>query len=117
MTTSEAPTGEHAPARDDFAASYYTTAHLGGDDDYSWENERWRDFFMSVADRAIALTNPTSVLDVGCATGMLVQAFLTHGVEAEGIDVSEYAVSHAHADVSSRLRGSRRRPGDATAAG
>ena len=104
MATSEAPTSEHAPGGDDFAASYYTTAHLGGDDDYSWENERWRDFFMSVADRAIALTNPSSVLDVGCATGMLVQAFVTHGVEAEGIDVSEYAVSHAHADVSGRLR-------------
>ena len=59
---------------------------------------------MSVADRAIALTNPSSVLDVGCATGMLVQAFVIHGVEAEGIDVSEYAVSHAHADVSGRLR-------------
>ena len=89
----DAPAAEHAPSRDDFAASYYTTAHLGGDDDYSSENERWRDFFMSVADRAIALTNPSSVLDVGCATGMLVQAFVTHGVEAEGIDVSEYAVS------------------------
>ena len=37
---------------------------------------------------------PQRVLDVGCARGELVSAWHNFGVEAYGVDVSDYAVSH-----------------------
>lgn len=43
--------------------------------------------------------NPKRVLDVGCAKGFLVKAFKDQGIEAWGVDVSEYALSTAPEDV------------------
>jgi trans-aconitate methyltransferase len=97
----------HAPlggtTSDDYASCYYNEAHLGGYDDYRWDNERWRDFFTMVADRIIAATRPTTVLDVGCAKGLLVQGLMVRGVDAHGIDVSTHAIENSHADVRDRL--------------
>ena len=39
--------------------------------------------------------NPKRVLDVGCAKGSFVYAFRALGIEAFGVDVSEYAISCA----------------------
>ena len=39
--------------------------------------------------------NPKSVLDVGCATGLLVRYLRMLGVDAKGVDVSKYAISRA----------------------
>jgi SAM-dependent methyltransferase len=88
---------------EDYGRCYYNEAHLGGYDDYSWDSEEWRSFFMSVADRLIGALNPKTVLDVGCARGLLVQAFAVQGVDSRGIDISEHAISSAHEDVRERL--------------
>lgn len=88
----------------DYGQGYYNEAHLGGHGDYSWDNEHWRSFFMSVADRLIGAFNPGSVLDVGCARGLLVQSFTVQGVEAHGLDISAHAIASAHEDVRDRLR-------------
>ena len=77
--------------------------NLGGHGDYSWDNDHWRDFFMSVADRLIGAFNPSSVLDVGCARGLLVQSFTVQGREARGLDISAHAIQSAHEDVRDRL--------------
>jgi SAM-dependent methyltransferase len=45
-----------------------------------------------------------SSLDVGCATGFLVEVLRERGVEAEGCDVSEFAVSHASPGAAGHLR-------------
>lgn len=87
----------------DYGQGYYNESHLGGHGDYAWDNDHWRDFFMSVADRLIGAFNPGSVLDVGCARGLLVQSFTVQGVEAHGLDVSAHAVASAHEDVRDRL--------------
>lgn len=47
--------------------------------------------------------NPKRVLDVGCAKGFLVKAFREQGIEAWGVDVSEYALSTAPEDVCTYL--------------
>jgi SAM-dependent methyltransferase len=47
--------------------------------------------------------NPTRVLDVGCAKGFLVKAFRDIGIEACGVDISEYALSTAPEDVRKYL--------------
>jgi SAM-dependent methyltransferase len=43
------------------------------------------------------------VLDVGCAKGFLVKDLLTAGVDAYGIDISEYALMNCPAEVVGRL--------------
>ncbi len=47
--------------------------------------------------------NPKKVLDVGCAKGFLVKAFRDQGIEAWGVDVSEYALSAAPKEVKKYL--------------
>ena len=44
------------------------------------------------------------LLDVGCATGLLVEEALREGLDAEGIDVSSWAVERANARVPGRCR-------------
>lgn len=95
-------TGTDADA--DYGSDYYNSAHLGGSDEYSWEADEWRGFFRNVAQRIVAILNPTTVHDVGCAKGLLVQALVETGVDAHGSDISTYAVTTAHPDVRDRLR-------------
>ncbi|MFC7361381.1 class I SAM-dependent methyltransferase [Nocardioides astragali] len=89
---------------EDYSGTYYDDAHLGGYDNYSWDNEEWRTFFLSLADRVVGIVNPRSVLDVGCARGLFVQALAAKGLQASGIDISEHAIASAHVDVRDRLR-------------
>ncbi len=89
---------------EDYSGTYYDDAHLGGYDNYSWDNEEWRTFFLSLADRVVGIVNPRSVLDVGCARGLFVQALAATGLQASGIDISEHAIATAHVDVRDRLR-------------
>jgi SAM-dependent methyltransferase len=86
----------------DYGDIYYNN-YGGIDEPFEWESPHWRTFFTMVADRIRAVTNPSSVLDVGCARGLLVQAFSEQGVEAYGIDVSQHAIDTAHPDVAPRL--------------
>ena len=48
--------------------------------------------------------SPEKVLDIGCAKGFLVYALRKLGVEAYGIDISEYAVSHSPRAVRNYLK-------------
>src|SRR5262245_61684019 len=88
---------------EDYGDTYFK-AGLGSHEEYAWESPHWRSFFTLVADRVAALLQPMSVLDVGCARGLLVQALAERGVDAHGIDISEFAVQTAHADIRPRLR-------------
>jgi len=86
----------------DYGESYFQS-HLGSDEPYDWGSPHWRTFFIMVAERIRAVTNPSAVLDVGCARGLLVQALCEQGVDAYGIDVSHHAIDTAHPNVASRL--------------
>jgi hypothetical protein len=103
MPAQEVHTPLGGTTSEDYASCYYNEAHLGGYDDYRWDNERWQEFFTMVADRVIAATAPTTVLDVGCAKGLLVQGLMVRGVDAHGIDVSSHAIENSHPDVRDRL--------------
>lgn len=67
--------------------------------------EPWLSFFGTVALRLRNLFNPTTVLDVGCATGILVNAFnkQSTSVKASGIDISEWAIENAPEKVREHL--------------
>lgn len=60
---------------------------------YDQESEHWRSFFGSIAARIVTELNPKTVLDAGCAKGFLVGALRERGVDAEGFDISEYALT------------------------
>jgi len=62
-------------------------------------NEHWLGFFDRIAERIVRDLRPTSVLDAGCAMGFLVEALRRRGVEAWGIDLSEYAISQVDESV------------------
>jgi hypothetical protein len=87
----------------DYGSCYYNDAHLGGYDDYNWDNPQWRDFFQLVAGRIVAFAGTGRMLDVGCAKGLLVQALREKGVDASGFDISQHAVDAAHDDVREHL--------------
>lgn len=84
------------PAYDRF---YYQ--NYFGEDGYQEykREERWLAFFASIADRIVSDIGPRSVLDAGCAMGFLVEALRDRGVEAHGIDVSEYALEQVRDDI------------------
>lgn len=67
-------------------------------------NEHWLTFFGKVADGIVRDLHPTSALDAGCAMGFLVEELRKRGVDASGIDVSEYAISAAHDSVREHVR-------------
>jgi SAM-dependent methyltransferase len=104
MTSQDGSLSGLETTSDDYAGSYYNQAHLGAVGEYSWESPHWRTFFSAVADRIVGLVEPGTVLDVGCAKGLLVQALVARGVDAWGCDISAHAVESAHPDVRHRLR-------------
>ncbi len=64
----------------------------------------WMAFFGGVADHIVAEIAPASALDAGCAIGLLVEQLRERGVDAEGIDISEYAIGSAHELLRDHVR-------------
>ena len=62
-------------------------------------NEEWLYLFASIADRILTDIHPTTVLDTGCAMGFLVEALRQRGVEAYGVDISEYAIQRVDPSI------------------
>ena len=83
-----------------FDAYYY--AHSCGRP-YARDAE-WLQFFATGADRIAADLRPARVLDAGCAMGLLVEALVERGIDAHGLDISEYAIAQAAPAVRDRVR-------------
>jgi len=62
-------------------------------------NETWLRFFGGIADRIVADIAPRRVLDAGCAMGFLVETLRDRGVEAFGVDLSDFAIEQVHPPV------------------
>lgn len=99
QTTSVEPRGD-VPGSPEYGAHYF--AHSCG---VPYErNEHWLGFFDRVAEGIVRDLHPTSALDAGCALGILVEQLRKRGVDASGIDVSEYAIGQAHESVAEHVR-------------
>lgn len=59
--------------------------------------------FSDMADDIIRLFNPKSAIEIGCAKGFLVNQLRLRGVNAYGIDISDYAISEAPEEVADYL--------------
>src|SRR5215470_14517740 len=77
---------------------HYYRACCGGPVPYE-RNDYWLTIFHGIADQVVRSLQPRKVLDAGCAKGFLVEALWERGVEAYGIDISEYAISEVRKDI------------------
>jgi hypothetical protein len=62
-------------------------------------NAHWLNFFDGIAARIIEDFHPRTVLDAGCAWGFLVECLRNRGVDAWGVDISEYAIEHVQPEI------------------
>ncbi len=90
---------EHNP-QELYNAFYYQT----GCGPHYQRNEYWITFFRRIAETIVERISPRSVLDAGCAFGLLVEQLRLLGVEAWGIDVSEYAIAQVPEAVRPYVR-------------
>jgi len=81
---------------DQFDEAYFQTGF--GPDAYA-RTASWLSFYSNIVDNIIHSIGPRTVLDAGCALGMVVEAFWDRGVEAKGLDISEYAISNVRPDM------------------
>ena len=78
-------------------SSFYDEDYYGASYDksgvpYRREEKLWVDLFAAIAESIVTTLAPRTVLDVGCASGMLVEALRRRGVDARGIDISSWAI-------------------------
>ena len=59
----------------------------------------WLNFFDGIGEHIVRRMGPRTVLDAGCAMGFLVEALRDRGVEAFGLDISEYALQRVRDDL------------------
>lgn len=74
-----------------YGASYHERYHERTDE--------WLRFFATTAERIVSGIGPRSVLDAGCAKGLLVEALRDREVAAYGIDASAYAIAQVRDDI------------------
>lgn len=80
-----------------YDAEYYAS-HVGPEP-YRWDNPAWLAFFGNLADWIARELRPRTVLDAGCGIGFLVGALRERGIDASGIEISEYALSQVPAEL------------------
>lgn len=86
--------------------AYYYDRLIGDHDvsgDYEYEGD-WRKLFEHFAHHLIEKFDPKNIFDAGCAKGFLVRALRDRGIEATGLDASEYAISQAASEISDYVR-------------
>ena len=74
-----------------FGAYYYAT---GCGIPYQ-RDAHWVNFFGQIAEAIVTRIAPRTLLDAGCALGLLVEQLRLQGVMAEGVDISEFAIASA----------------------
>jgi hypothetical protein len=62
-------------------------------------NEAWLHQFGRIADHIQDEIAPATVLDAGCALGFLVETLRARGIEAYGIDISDYAIQQVIEEI------------------
>lgn len=78
-----------------YNAEYYIS-HCGKNYE---RNNGWEEVFDHIAKCITSELEVHTAMDVGCASGYLVESFHKFGVVAEGIDISEYALSCVKEDM------------------
>ncbi|MBO0869785.1 MAG: class I SAM-dependent methyltransferase [Micromonosporaceae bacterium] len=90
-------------------ADFYDRDYYDGDgksnyDEYTFESSPFANHADAIARMIEHYRLSGPVLDIGCAKGYLVYMLRQRGIEAYGVDWSEYATASASADVRPFLR-------------
>lgn len=96
-----AKTDEHIRVSREYGDMYFDGPREYGYGGYEYDG-RWQPVAREIVEH-FGLKPGDRVLDVGCAKGYLVKDLLTIGVDAYGVDVSEYALMHCEPEVVGRL--------------
>lgn len=80
---------------------YYRTYRSKANIPYDRSQERWMNLFRGIAKKIVANLSPRTTFEFGCAKGFLVETLRDLGVDAEGIDISEFAINQVREDVKS----------------
>ena len=87
-------------------ARQYGVDYFDGDRSFGYGGYSYDGRWVQVAADIIKhfeLSQGDRVLDVGCAKGFLVKDLVDLGIDAYGVDISEYALKECHRDVVGRL--------------
>lgn len=79
-----------------YDAEYYRS--YCGSEPYE-RTPNWLSFFSNISRHIVDGLRPTRVLDAGCAWGFLVEALRDFGVDASGVDFSDFAISQVRTDI------------------
>jgi SAM-dependent methyltransferase len=83
-----------------FDESYFSSSSYSEETGMPYErSEAWLALFGAMADHIRTAIAPRTVLDAGCAKGFLVEALRDRGVEAYGVDISDYALGQVREDI------------------
>ena len=100
---SSAKTDEHIRISRQYGFEYFD-----GSREYGYGGYRYDGRWVAIAEDMVAhwdLKPGMRILDIGCAKGFLVKDFMKAcpGLEAFGLDISEYAMMHCEPEVVGRL--------------
>jgi ubiquinone/menaquinone biosynthesis C-methylase UbiE len=96
-----AKTDEHIRISREYGEMYFDGPREYGYGGFRYDG-RWRSVAKDIVDH-FGLKSGDRLLDVGCAKGFLVKDLLELGIDAYGIDISEYALMHCEPEVVGRL--------------
>ena len=96
-----AKTEEHIRISKKYDEMYFDGPREYGYGGYRYDG-RWKPVAHDIVDH-FGLIPGDRVLDVGCAKGFLVKDLLALGIDAFGIDISQYALMHCEPEVIGRL--------------
>lgn len=93
---------DHIKIACQFGRDYFDGPREYGYGGYKYDG-RWKSVAKDFV-KHFNLKEGDKILDVGCAKGFLVKDFLDLGIDAYGIDVSEYALLNCEKEVIGRLQ-------------
>ncbi len=67
-------------------------------------DDEWLRVFGAISERIAVDIAPKTVLDAGCAIGLLVETLAARGIDATGLDISDYAISQVAGAARGRCR-------------
>lgn len=92
---------DHIKISREYGEMYFDGSREYGYGGYRYDG-RWKPVAQDIIDH-FALKAGDKVLDIGCAKGFLVKDLLALGIDAYGIDISEYALLNCEPEVIGRL--------------
>ena len=84
----------------------YGKEYFDGDRKFGYGGYKYDGRWISVAKRIkkiYKLKKGSKILDIGCAKGFLIKDLIDIGLDAYGLDISDYAIKNSHKNVIGRI--------------